>query len=85
MNPNVHYAMPFTANQNTTFFTNGPQIAHTVAARAGLALEGLVTVEDFEDFKDEQINQALKNMRVEIPGIPGIPGVSAQVNAQGVV
>ena len=77
--------MPFTANQNTSFFTNGPQMALSDAARARLALEGLVTVDDFEDFKEEQINQALKNMRVAIPGIPGIPGVAAQVNPQGVV
>ena len=77
--------MPFTAGQNTVFFTNGPQMALSNAARQRLALEGLTVVEDFEDFKKEQINEALKNMRVAIPGIPGIPGAAALLNPDGSV
>ena len=77
--------MPFTAAQNTAFFTNGPQMALSDAARQRLALEGLTTVEDFDDFKKDQINEALKNMRVAIPGIPGIPGAAAILNQDGTI
>ena len=77
--------MPFTAAQNTSFFTNGPQMALSNAARQRLALEGLTTVEDFEDFKEDQIKEALKNMRVSIPGVPDIPGIAAILNPDGTV
>ena len=55
--------MSFTAGQNTVFFTNGPHMDLSDASCQCLALEGLVTVEDFEDFEDfedckeDQINE----------------------------
>ena len=71
--------MAFTAAQTNSFFQNGPQMGLSADQRARLALEGLVTVEDFEDFKEDQLSNAIKNLRT------GIPGVAAVVDAVGQV
>ena len=72
-------AAAFTNIQNTSFFTNGPQMGLTVNERQRLATQGLVTVDDFIDFKEDQLEQALKNLRITIPGVP------AQIDAAGAV
>ena len=65
--------MPFTLDQNNSFFENRPQTGLSADARARLVLEGFVVE---EDFKEEQINQALKNMHVSIPDVPAIAAVA---------
>ena len=70
----------FNLIQNTSFFTNGPQLGLSENVRARLAQEGLATANDLADFKEEQLEQAYKNMRTAIPGVPGI---AAQLDANG--
>jgi hypothetical protein len=65
----------FTANQLTSFFTNGPQMSLEPAVRVRLGQEGLSTIEDFADFKESQLLDAFKNMRTSIPGVAAIPAV----------
>ena len=61
--------MPFTANQQTAFFTNDQQMGLTNAQRVALGNEGLDVIDDFQDFFGDELKAAFKNCRSANPPV----------------
>ena len=61
--------MPLTAAQLTAFWTNAAQMGLSARTRTQIAVEGLVTPDDFEDFNDEADLEGLFKLLLKPPKV----------------